>query len=323
MGAPSRPVFEQVLARMYQREGIDTLPLHLQDNCGIAVETMTQLDVGVFRVDRRERATPLVARVFSKARAHASAAGDLAVLRYLAEIGFPAERPFGDAALTSHEGQAVLVTEFIRQVPKPERPPHSIVRLGAMVGRLHGLRGPDEAARPAGALHHYAEGTMADELRAVTGWLGHLDDRVPDTAADALYALRAAVIGADGGDGLPEGLVHPDPVPKNVIFTAGGPRLVDWTGAGRGPRLPSMTLMLRSGWAGLPFLKGYARVNSLTDEERDRLAGLLFSRQLIGLCFGVCRDPSTAVRAAGKLTGMRAACDGQARELLSGLQSGP
>ena len=52
--------------------------------------------------------------------------------------------------------------------------------------------------RPAGALHHYAEGTPADDAT-----------------------------------GLPEAFVHPDPVPKNAIFTPGGPVLVDWAGAGR------------------------------------------------------------------------------------------
>ena len=134
--------------------------------------------------------------------------------------------------------------------------------------------------------------------------------------ADALGTIRTAVAAADGGDGLPEAFVHPDPVPKNVIFTAEGPVLVDWTSAGRGPRLPSMTLVLRSGWAAVPFLKGYARMVSLTDDERDRLPELLFSRQLIDLVFRVCRDPSSAVTMAKKLTGLRRDSEARTRELL-------
>ncbi len=317
MTAPSVSEFKSVLQRMYQREGVDTLPGHLEENYGIAVTKLTQLDVGVFRVDRSDKGTPLVARLFSRARPYALAEGDLAVLQYLAEIAYPAERPFGERPLTRHDGQAVLVTEFIAQAPEPERPPYPILRLGAMIGRLHGLTVPYGANRPAGALHHFAEGTMADELRAVAGWLDCIEDSVPAGAADALDALRVAVAAADGGDGLPEAFVHPDPVPKNVIFTASGPVLVDWTSAGRGPRLASMTLVLQSGWAAVPFMKGYYRVTSLTDDERARLAGLLFSRRLINLAFGVCRDPSTVVRQAEKLTALRRESKAKAQELLS------
>ena len=157
---------------------------------------------------------------------------------------------------------------------------------------------------------------MADELRAVTGWLDSIEARVPSGGGDAFDTIRAAVVAADGGDGLPEALVHPDPVPKNVVFTADGPVLVDWTSAGRGPRLASMTLVLRSGWAAAPFMKGYARVVSLTEEERDRLSGLLFSRQLIDLVFRVCRDPKTTVSTAKKLTALRRDSESKARALL-------
>lgn len=316
MAGSSASVFDAVVARMHQRDGVDALPAHLEQRYGVTVAKLTKLDVGVFRVDHGDKSRPLVARLFSRARPYALAEGDLAVLRYLADVGFRAERPFGDGPLTRHQGQAVLVTEFIRQAPKPKRPPYPIVRLGAMVGRLHGLALPAGADRPAGALHHFAEGTMADELRTVAGWLDGIEDRVPAAAGDALDALRAAVAVADGGDGLPEAFVHPDPVPKNVIFTADGPVLVDWTSAGRGPRLASMTLVLRSGWAAVPFLKGYSKVISLTDDERDRLAGLLYSRQLIELAFGVCRDPGTTARRAKRLTALRDACEAKAQDLL-------
>jgi len=313
---PSPPVFDAVFQRMYQREGLDTLPAHLEKRYGITVTKVSQLDVGVFRVDRSDKGAPLVARLFSAARSHSAAEADLAVLRYLAEIGFPSERPFGDGALTSHEGQALLVTEFVKQVDKAQRPAFPIMTLGAMIGRLHGLAVPVGADRPAGALHHFAEGTMADELRAVAGWLDSIEARVPSWGSDAFDAIRTAVAAADGGDGLPEAFIHPDPVPKNVIFTADGPVLVDWTSAGRGPRLASMTLVLSSGWASVPFMKGYARVVSLTDDERDRLPELLFSRQLIGRVFRVCLDPKTAVTTAKKLTVLRRDSEAKARDLL-------
>jgi Ser/Thr protein kinase RdoA (MazF antagonist) len=313
---PAVTAFDSVLERMYARQGVDTLPDHLETNYGIAVAKVSQLDIGVFRIDRKEKGPPLVARLFSASRSHAAAEADLAVLRYLAEINFPAERPLGDGALTTHEGQAVLITEFVKEVPKAKRPPYPIVRLGARIGRLHGLALPVGADRPAGALHHFAEGTMADELRAVAGWLDSIEGLVPSGGGDAFDTIRAAVDATDGGDGLPEAFVHPDPVPKNAIFTAEGPVLIDWTSAGRGPRLASMTIVLSSGWAAVPFMKGYSRVVSLTDDERDRLPELLFSRQLINLVFRVCREPKTVVTTTKKLTAFRRESEAKAREIL-------
>jgi hypothetical protein len=68
------------------------LPTHLEHAYGFTVTKMSQLDVGVFRVDRAGRGHSLVARLFSAARPIAAARADLAVLQYLAEIGLPAER---------------------------------------------------------------------------------------------------------------------------------------------------------------------------------------------------------------------------------------
>jgi Ser/Thr protein kinase RdoA (MazF antagonist) len=300
---------------MYERDGVDTLPAHLEKTYGFTVTKVSRLDVGVFRVDHSGKGSPVVARLLSAARSHAAAAADLAALEYLAEVGFPSERPFGEGALSSHEGQAVLVTEFVKEVAKAKRLPHPIVTLGARIGRLHGLPVPAGADRPAGALHHFAEGTLSDELRAAAVWLDSGADG--GASADAFEAMRAAVLAADGGDGLPEAFVHPDPVPKNAVFTADGPVMVDWTSAGRGPRLASMALVLRSGWAAGPFLKGYTKRVVLTADERDRLAGLLFSRSLIMLVFRTCHDPTTAVSAAKKLPALRRDCEAKADELRS------
>src|SRR6202007_1454055 len=66
-----------------------------------------------------------------------------------------------------------------------------------------------------------------------------------------------------------------DPVRNNVIVTADGPVLVDWTGAGRGPRLASLAALLHSAGpdhAG-DVLEGYRRHTNLTGEELDRLVG--------------------------------------------------
>jgi hypothetical protein len=77
-----------------------------------------------------------------------------------------------------------------------------------------------------------------------------------------------------------------------------------------------MTLVLSSGWAAGPFMMGYSKRVSLTDDERDRLYELLFSRQLIHLAFRICRQPQTAVTAAKKLTALHRKADTKAREIL-------
>jgi Ser/Thr protein kinase RdoA (MazF antagonist) len=82
--------------------------------------------------------------------------------------------------------------------------------------------------------------------------------------------------------GLPESFVHPDPVPGNAIATDDGPLLVDWTGAGRGPRLASLCVLVQSvGPGNAPgVIRGYAEHQRLTAEELDRLEGVLWIRPL-------------------------------------------
>ena len=84
-----------------------------------------------------------------------------------------------------------------------------------------------------------------------------------------------------------------------------------------------MTLVLRSGWAAVPFLKGYTRVVALTDEERNRLAGLLFSRTLIDAVFRLCRDPKTAPSTAKRLGAIRRESQQKADDLLAVLPARP
>jgi Ser/Thr protein kinase RdoA (MazF antagonist) len=278
---------------MFRRQGVDTLSAHLEEVFGVAVSRVQQLDVGVFRVDRL-KGTPVVARLFSARRAHAAVLGDLAVLEQLQAAEFPAERPFGPGPLSVHDDQPVRVTHFVRGAPKSDWPAGDrVVALGALVGRLHRLARPAGAAdRPAGALHHYAEGTPADELHAARRWLRDIEPRVAAADRDQLDLLRRALAEADDATGLPEAFVHPDPVPKNTVFTKDGPVLVDWAGAGRGPRLASLALVLRSSWAGPRFMRGYATSVELEAEERRRAPDVLMTRALIDIAFRVCREPA-------------------------------
>jgi len=303
---PPAPSFDATLARMYRRRGVDTLPAQLEAAFGIVPARVQELDVGVFRVDRRP-GTPVVARLFSARRAHEAVLGDLAVLELLRAAEFPAERPFGPEPVSRHDGQSVLVTHFVRAAPESARPAGDpIVALGALVARLHQAGRPGGAAdRPAGALHHYAEGTPADELAAARRWLRDIEPRVAVADRDQLEVLRRALAGADDGGGLPEAFVHPDPVPKNTIFTSGGPVLVDWAGAGFGPRLASLALVLRSTWAGPRFMRGYAASVELDAEERRRAPGILMTRALIDIAFRVCREPGKVSQQVKGLAAVR------------------
>jgi hypothetical protein len=85
-------------------------------------------------------------------------------------------------------------------------------------------------------------------------------------------------------------------------------------------------MVLGSGWAARPFLKGYRRFVELIGEEQERLAGLLFSRRLIDLAFRVGREPETAKAAAKRVPALRRESEAQARELrrdVPGRRPGP
>jgi Ser/Thr protein kinase RdoA (MazF antagonist) len=304
--SPSSSTFKMTLARMYRRQGVDTLPAHLADTLGTAITRVQQLDVGVFRVDRR-RGPPLVARLFSSLRPETAVHGDLEVLELLQMAPFPAERPFGPDPLSTHQGQLLLVTEFVRSAAKSALPAGDpIMDLGALVGRLHrSLRPTGAADRPSGALHHYSEGTLADELKTAGQWLHEVEPQLKVSDHDAFETLGRALAAADAAAGLPEAFIHPDPVPKNAVFTTAGPVLVDWAGAGRGPRLVSLALVLRSGWAGPRFVQGYASEVELTSEERVRAPEILMTRALIDVAFRVCREPSIVRQQVKRIPSLR------------------
>ena len=259
----------------------------------------------MFRVDQRT-GTPVVARLFSGRRPHVAVLGDLAVLEQLRAAEFPAERPFGPGPLSIHDGQSVLVTHFVRKAPKPAWPAGDpVAALGALVGRLHRLAPAGAADRPAGALHHFAEGRAADELSAARRWLRDIEPRIAVADRDQLDLLGRALADADDATGLPEAFVHPDPVPKNTVFTRDGPVLVDWAGAGRGPRVASLALVLRSSWAGPRFMRGYAASIELDAEERRRAPDLLMTRALIDMAFRVCLEPAKVRQQVQRLPSVR------------------
>lgn len=82
-------VAEPLSSRMISpRSGQDTLPAQLEARYGIQVAQLTELDLGVYRVGRRD-GPDWVARVFAADRPLAAAEGDAALLRRLEQQEFP------------------------------------------------------------------------------------------------------------------------------------------------------------------------------------------------------------------------------------------
>jgi thiamine kinase-like enzyme len=145
----------------------------------------------------------------------------------------------------------------------------------------------------------------------------------------ALYdSLRDELARLDDGDGLPEALTHPDFVLANIVASPDrGLVAVDWTGAGRAPRMWSLGFLLYS--VGAQDLRrvdlvvsGYARHVRPEPAELDRLAGIVAARPLVlgtwRFCFGrkelaaVARDVAPLRELAGAVADRARAAFGRA-----------
>ena len=158
-------------------------------------------------------------------------------------------------------------------------------KLGDLLGRLHTLpTEPGPARRPAGSLHHLPqyEGGPGADLAAAAALLADLDGRVPAEYHQLYELITELLPEGDDGHGLPEAFLHPDPVRSNVVVTPDGPVLVDWTGAGTGPRLASLAALLHS--AGPRHAADASPATGehidLTSAEIDRVEGVLWIRIL-------------------------------------------
>ena len=129
-------------------------------------------------------------------------------------------------------------------------------------------------------------------LPAGGGWhrLGPTPSREIDQAlvlgervGPSVGQLVDALADADDGTGLPEGLIHADLTPPNVIPQGDQPPvIIDWIGVGRGPRIwPLAFLLYAAGPTGARrTLDRYARTLPLSEEEYDRLPAVMIARPL-------------------------------------------
>lgn len=228
------------------------------------------------------------------------------LLDRLEQAGFPAERCACPEPVSDWDGRAVLVTGFVEGT-RAEPSGRTWATLGALLGRLNARAGT--GLPPAGAWHHLATGSPRAELDAATALLDQTLRATSGPEAAAVAALLDEVEEIDDAADLPHAVVHPDCVPVNAIVDPDGRHvLVDWTGAGNGPRIWSLALPLWAATARSPkltdvFLSRYLRHSPLTGPEVERLAGIVAARPLlldVWLVTHGRRSATSAVAALGR-----------------------
>jgi Ser/Thr protein kinase RdoA (MazF antagonist) len=308
---------------------------HLEDEYGIQVSKMSELDQGVFRVSLPV-GPAWVARIFPAARPVSAVGGDAEILRFLAGQRFRAERPAASDPVSELDGQGVLVTEYVDDVPRQQRRDEirrlgGFWTLGVMLGELHTLPAqgaPGAIARPGGAWHHLAEGLPRDEIAAAARILDEAEERIPAGERKAYAALRAEVAGLDAGDGLPHALTHPDFVLANVIPSPSrGMVMVDWTGSGQGPRLWSLAFLLyAAGGRGInrvdSAVTGYLTQVRPEPEELARLAGLIRVRPAMFHVWAVGQGKKSVAEAWRGVADTRELADAVAARALAAFARG-
>ena len=269
---------------------------HIEQHYDVVVASSVRLDEGTVKLGLAD-GRRWVARIFAAERPLATTEAEAALLRRLEQAGFPAERCADELPVSSCDGRAVLVTEFIDGPPAG-----SFAWLGALLSHLH-MR-PGAGLRAGGAWHHVAVGTPADEIRAVSELLDEAVANVPARELALLDRLRAAAERADDCHDLPHCIVHPDFVPANAIRGERSPVIVDWAGASRGPRLWSLGFLL---WAAASqsaieaVLSRYTRRVNLEPEELDRLEGAIWGRPVMLDCWSFTTNRMPLARAAERV----------------------
>jgi Ser/Thr protein kinase RdoA (MazF antagonist) len=298
-------------ARMDHEPVPERLVAHLRSRYSIDAVAATRLSVHktyVFRIDLMD-GDRWVARAFSPARPRAGVQGDAAILRFLGQQGYPAERLAVDDPVSDFEGSSVLVTRFVVGDQLPDNAEKFAI-MGDLLGRLHALPDDESVDRPGGASGEdpSREGTPRQDLLAALAFLDAVDTKVPDDERERFERLRARVRAADDGHGLPEALLHGNLLhaPDHVVLGDRGPIAINWKASGRGPRLADLAYLLWGTGSWNPrrpneeriaaVVNAYRRHVEPTDAELERLEELMYIRTLYLTCFGYRRAISEGAK---------------------------
>jgi len=116
-----------------------------------------------------------------------------------------------------------------------------------------------------------------------------VEDSVPPEGREMFEWLRDKAEHADDAEGLPEAFTHGNYHAWAAVGRPGNLSIVGWAGSGRGPRLPALAWLLTTAGEGDSegidaVARGYREHIQLTDEELDRLPGVLAMRPLWLAC---------------------------------------
>lgn len=303
----------------------DQLAAHLEGCASRKVLSVARLDFNIFRVDF-DNNIAVVARIFPSHNALAAVSALSSTLRHLAVQSYPAETLESEVveSVTKLDDKlgtgCVLVTKFVPGA-RPERNRVTFYKLGLLLGRLHTIPVPDGVPE-GGAWHHLSlEGGIHEECQAAMRMLegAQAGDAEPDDNVarlrDELQHVQRAFAAEEGN--LPTALIHPDFVPANIIVREGsgsdGWTVIDWAGAGIGPRILSLGFLLGVGAIKGKLIlvhavmKGYAAHAQLEAAEVRVLREAAYVRFLTMGCWevGVGRKkPADVVEGLGMLLEM-------------------
>jgi Ser/Thr protein kinase RdoA (MazF antagonist) len=310
---------------------IEQLSSHLEQLTTKKVLFISKLDHGVYHVKLSDKGD-VVARVFPSQDDYSTIKALSALLGYLSEQGYPAERVVPDSAssvsiLADAIGSGcVLLTRFAPG-NHPERNRVTFYRIGALLAKLHALPIP-EGTPTGGTWHHLKLGGDArDECHGAMQMLEKARQRLQDADEQAHKDLdslsdelrRTQDMLDKEYDNLPKALVHPDLVPANIIAqegtaTAGTDRgewtIVDWAGAGVGVRIFSLAFVLFIGAIhGKAILlhavmKAYRAKIKLEEAEMNVLPQAAYFRFLTIKCWEVGMGRQTPADVAKQLPWM-------------------
>lgn len=200
---------------------------------------------GIYRIDQRG-APPIVLRLFARNRLQERVLGDAAILRYLELHRVPAERLIpthsGEGA-AELEDQGVVITRFVAG-HRPDRSPTTLRELGKTLGKIHALpQAPSDNLQ----LRRRAGSLPSEDLAYGRAQLARIAGNVPGEQSSKYEALKAALETIDDGETLPFALTHGDCHLDNFVLAQDNTAvLIDWAGAGQGPRMAALGLLLYS-----------------------------------------------------------------------------